>query len=209
MNASCTIKILCADDHPVVRDGISYALRSQQDMSLVAEVQDGIEAVAAFRQHRPDVTLMDLQMPRMNGIDAMAAIRHDFPDARIVILTTYSGDAQASRALSAGAVGYILKSTLRTDLLDTIRCVHAGRRRIPPEVAGELAEHFGADALTTREVDVLRCVAGGCSNKRVAARLKISEDTVKGHMKSLLAKLKANDRAHAVSIALKRGILDG
>ena len=209
MTASNRIKVLCVDDHPLVRDGIAFALQQQDDMELVAEATNGLEAIAAFRQHRPDVTLMDLQMPQMNGIDALAAIRGEFPSARIVMLTTYSGDVQVSRALSLGAVGYLLKGTLRSELIDTIRAVHAGLRRIPAELANDLAEHYSADALSPREIEVLRIVAAGCSNKIVADRLFISEDTVKGHMKSILAKLQANDRTHAVMIAVKRGFLDG
>jgi DNA-binding NarL/FixJ family response regulator len=209
MTASNRIKVLCVDDHPLVRDGIAFALQQQDDMMLVGEATNGLEAIAAFRQHRPDVTLMDLQMPQMNGIDAMAAIRSEFPTARIVMLTTYSGDVQVSRALSLGAVGYLLKGTLRSELIDTIRAVHTGLRRIPAELANDLAEHYSADALSPREIEVLRIVAAGCSNKIVADRLFISEDTVKGHMKSILAKLQANDRTHAVMIAVKRGFLDG
>jgi len=209
MTASNRIKVLCVDDHPLVRDGIAFALQQQDDMMLVGEATNGLEAIAAFRQHRPDVTLMDLQMPQMNGIDAMAAIRSEFPTARIVMLTTYSGDVQVSRALSLGAVGYLLKGTLRSELIDTIRAVHAGLRRIPADIANDLAEHYSADALSPREIEVLRIVAAGCSNKIVADRLFISEDTVKGHMKSILAKLQANDRTHAVMIAVKRGFLDG
>jgi DNA-binding NarL/FixJ family response regulator len=203
------IKILCVDDHPLVRNGIAFAVQQQRDMELVAEAKNGLEAIEAFRKFRPDVTLMDLQMPEMNGIDSTAAIRKEFPNARIVILTTYSGDIQASRALKLGAVGYILKGMLRTELIDTIRSVHAGQRRIPPEIASGIAEHYSADALSSREIEVLRCVAAGCSNKIVADKLFISEDTVKGHMKSILAKLQANDRTHAVMIAMKRGFLDG
>lgn len=203
------IRVLCVDDHPLVRDGIAFALQQQTDMELVAEAKNGLEAIAAFREHLPDVTLMDLQMPQMNGIDATEAIRKEFPHARIVILTTYSGDIQASRALKVGAVGYLLKGMFRTELINTIRSVHAGQRRIPPEIASEIAEHFTADALSAREVEVLRCVAAGCANKVIAEQLFISEDTVKGHMKNILAKLQANDRTHAVMIAMKRGFLDG
>src|ERR1700722_11324083 len=162
MAASNRIKILCVDDHPLVRDGIAFALQQQDDMVLVAEATNGVEAIAAFRQHRPDVTLMDLQMPQMNGIDAMAAIRSEFPTARIVMLTTYSGDVQVSRALSLGAAGYLLKGTLRSELIDTIRAVHAGLRRIPADIANDLAEHYSADALSPREIEVLRIVAAGC-----------------------------------------------
>jgi len=207
--SSTRIRVLCVDDHPIVRDGIAYALQQQSDIELVAEATNGVEAIAAFRQHRPDVTLMDLQMPVMNGIDATAEIRKEFPQARIVMLTTYSGDIQASRALKLGAVGYLLKGMLRTELIDTIRHVHGGQRRIPAEIAAQLADHYSADALSEREVQVLREVAGGSSNKIVADRLFISEDTVKGHMKSILTKLQANDRTHAVMIAMKRGFLDG
>jgi DNA-binding NarL/FixJ family response regulator len=209
MATSGKIRVMCADDHPLVRDGIAFALQQQSDMELVAQATNGIDAIAAFRQYRPDVTLMDLQMPQMNGIEATAAIRSEFPNARIVILTTYSGDIQASRALKLGAVGYLLKGMLRTELIDTIRAVHAGHRRIPTEIASEIAEHYSADALSDREIEVLRVVAAGCSNKIVADRLFISEDTVKGHMKSILAKLQANDRTHAVMIAIKRGFLEG
>ena len=202
------IRVLCVDDHPLVRDGIAFALQQQTGMELVAEATNGVEAVEVFRRCRPDVTLMDLQMPKMNGIDATAAIRQEFPLARIVILTTYSGDIQASRALKAGAVGYLLKAMLRTELVETIRSVHAGRRRVPPQIAAEIAEHICADELSSREIEVLRHVAHGCSNKIVADHLQISEDTVKGHMKSILSKLRANDRTHAVTIAMKRGFLD-
>jgi DNA-binding NarL/FixJ family response regulator len=203
------IRVLCVDDHSVVRDGIEFALQQQGDMEFVAGAKNGIEGIEAFRKYRPDVTLMDLQMPQMNGIEALAAIRTEFPQARIVVLTTYSGDIQATRALKNGAVGYLLKGMLRTDLIDTIRCVHAGQRRIPPQIAAEIAEHFTADALSAREIEVLRAVAAGHSNKIVADRLFISQDTVKGHMKSVFAKLQANDRTHAVMIAMKRGFLDG
>jgi len=203
------IRVLCVDDHSVVRDGIEFALQQQGDMEFVAGAKNGIEGIEAFRKYRPDVTLMDLQMPQMNGIEALAAIRTEFPQARIVVLTTYSGDIQATRALKNGAVGYLLKGMLRTDLIDTIRCVHAGQRRIPPQIAAEIAEHFTADALSAREIEVLRAVAAGHSNKIVADRLFISQDTVKGHMKNVFAKLQANDRTHAVMIAMKRGFLDG
>jgi DNA-binding NarL/FixJ family response regulator len=204
-----TIRILCVDDHPLVRDGIAFAVNQQKDMELVGEATNGVEAIAAFRKLRPDITLMDLQMPEMNGIDATAAIREEFPNARIVMLTTYSGDIQASRALKMGAVGYLLKGMLRTELIDTIRAVHAGHRRIPPEIASGIADHYAADALSMREIEVLRSVAAGCSNKVIADKLFISEDTVKGHMKNILAKLQASDRTHAVMIAIKRGFLDG
>lgn len=202
------IRVLCVDDHPLMRDGIAFALQSQRDMELVGEAVDGDEALRLYRELRPDVTLMDLQMPGLNGIAAIEAIRKDFPRARIVVLTTYSGDVQASRAFKAGAMGYLLKNMLRNELIGTIRTVHAGGRRIPPEVASELAEHMDADALSPREIEVLRSVAGGHSNKIVADELTISEDTVKGHMKNILSKLGANDRTHAVLIAMRRGFLD-
>ena len=178
-------------------------------MTVVAEAGTGQEAVDLFRLHRPDVTLMDLQMPGMNGIDAMMVILQSFPSARIVVLTTYSGDVQAARALKAGAFGYLLKGTMRKELVDTIRRVHAGHRRIPHDVAAGIAEYFGSDTLTDRELEVLRRVAGGSSNKRIGSAMGIGEETVKGHMRNILSKLQANDRTHAVTIALKRGFLDG
>ena len=177
-------------------------------MTLVAQASNGREAVESFRRLRPDVTLMDLRMPDMSGIEAITAIRREFPDARIVVLTTYAGDAQAAAALKAGAVGYLLKNLVRKELLETIRAVHSGKRRVPPEIATEIAEHVADDALTGREIEVLRRVAAGKSNKLIAAELDISEGTVKTHMKSILPKLDASDRTHAVMIALKRGILD-
>jgi DNA-binding NarL/FixJ family response regulator len=203
------IRVLCVDDHPLMRDGIAFVLQPQEDMDLVGQAMDGEEAVRLFRELQPDVTLMDLQLPGMNGIAAIEAIRRDFPAARIVVLTTYSGDVQAARALEAGAVGYLLKSMLRKELIGAIRTVHAGGRRVPPQIASELAEHMSADALSKREVEVLRCVAAGHSNKSVASKLTISEDTVKGHMKNIISKLRANDRTHAVLIAMRRGFLDG
>ena len=202
------IRILTVDDHPLLREGIAAVLASEPDLQIIAEASNGREAIEQFRTHRPDVTLMDLQMPLMNGIDTIHAIRQDFPAARIIVLTTYSGDAQAVRAFKAGAAGYLLKSMLRKDLTETIRSVHAGRKRIPPEIASEIAEHHSDDALTDREIEVLRQVASGNANKMVADRLAISEETVKAHMRSILSKLSANDRTHAVTIALKRGIID-
>jgi DNA-binding NarL/FixJ family response regulator len=202
------IRVLTVDDHPLLREGIAAVLEGQQDMVLVAEATNGHEAIESFRAHRPDVTLMDLQMPEMSGIDAIIAIRREFQHARIVVLTTYSGDAQAVRAFRAGASGYLLKGMLRKELVDTIRAVHAGQRRIPPEIAAEIAEHHTDDALTEREIEVLRLVAAGKANKIVAVELAIAEETVKAHMRSILAKLAANDRTHAVTIALKRGIIE-
>jgi DNA-binding NarL/FixJ family response regulator len=209
MMKSGIIRILSVDDHSAIRDGIALTLMKQRDIHLVAEAEDGLAAILAFRQHRPDVTLMDLQMPRMNGIEATAAIRDEFPHARIVVLTTYSGDIQASRALRAGAAGYLLKARPTTELVDTIRRVHAGQRCITPEIALGLAEHSSIDDLSDRETEVLRGVANGCSNKVVGNNLHIAEDTVKGHMKNILSKLQANDRTHAVLIAIQRGYLDG
>jgi DNA-binding NarL/FixJ family response regulator len=203
-----SIRVLTVDDHQLLREGIAAVIESQEDMTLVAQASNGREAVESFRRLRPDVTLMDLRMPDMSGIEAITAIRGEFRDARIVVLTTYAGDAQAAAALKAGAVGYLLKSLVRKELLETIRAVHSGKRRVPPEIATEIAEHVADDALTAREVDVLRRVAAGKSNKLIAAELDISEGTVKTHMKSILPKLDASDRTHAVMIALKRGILD-
>jgi DNA-binding NarL/FixJ family response regulator len=200
---------MAIDDHPLLREGIAAVMHGEEDIELVAEGTSGKEAIDLFRLHRPDVTLMDLQMPDMNGIDAIIAIRSDFPNARFIVLTTYQGDVQALRALKAGASGYLLKNMLRKELLDTIRAVHAGRKRIPPEIAAELADHVTDDALSDREVEVLRRVATGHSNKIIAAQLIVSEATVKGHMKSILSKLGANDRTHAVTIAMKRGFIDG
>ena len=203
------IKVLAVDDHPLLREGIAAVLNGEQDIELVAEAVNGREAIEIFRQHRPDVTLMDLQMPDMNGIEAIIAIRSEFPNARFIVLTTYQGDVQAVRALKAGASGYLLKSMLRKDLLDTIRVVHAGRRRIPPEIATELADHIAEDTLTDREIEVLRRVANGNSNKIIGSQLNVSEATIKGHLKSILSKLGANDRTHAVTIAIRRGFIDG
>lgn len=203
------IKVLAVDDHPLLREGVAAVIGTQHDVKLVAEASSGAEAIELFRLHRPDVTLMDLQMPGISGIDAILAIRAEFPNARFIVLTTYQGDIQALRALKAGAAGYLLKNMLRKELLDTIRLVHAGRRRIPAEIAAELADHVTEDALSDREVDVLRRVATGNANKIIAEQLNVSEATVKGHMKSILSKLGASDRTHAVMIAVKRGYLDG
>jgi DNA-binding NarL/FixJ family response regulator len=202
------IRILAVDDHPMLREGIAALVASQSDMNLVGEASTGREALEQFRKHRPDLTLMDLQMPDMDGIEAMIAICSEFPEARIIVLTTYRGDVQVLRALKAGARAYLLKGHLRKELLETIRAVHAGQRRIPPEVASELAEHMADDALTSREIGVLRLIAGGNANKLIADRLSISEETVKGHVKNILSKLGASDRTHAVTVALKRGIID-
>lgn len=202
------IRILTVDDHPLLRDGIAAVFSGQEDMTLVGQASDGREAIESFRQLRPDVTLMDLRMPDMSGIEAIGAIRAEFPHARIIVLTTYAGDAQAAAALKAGAAGYLLKNMVRKELIETIRDVHAGKRRIPPEIATEIAEHVADDALTNREIQVLQRVAAGKSNKLIAVELAISEGTVKTHMKSILPKLDASDRTHAVMIALKRGILD-
>jgi len=203
------IRVLAVDDHPLLREGIAAVLDGEEDMELVAEATSGQEAMELFRSHRPDVTLMDLQMPGMNGIDAILAIRTEFPNARFIVLTTYQGDVQALRALKAGAAGYLLKNMLRKELLETIRIVNSGRRRIPPEIAAELADHVTDDALSEKEIAVLQRVATGNSNKIIASQLNVSEATVKGHMKSILSKLGANDRTHAVTIAMKRGFLDG
>ncbi len=208
MTSENPIRILIVDDHPILREGIAAILATEADMILVAAAGDGREAIEQFRIHRPDITLMDLQMPRMSGGEAILAIRKEFSDARIIVLTTFSGDVQADRALKAGACGYLLKNMLRKELVETIRAVHNGRKRIPPEIAIELAEHHGDDDLTEREVEVLRQVASGSANKIVADKLEISEETVKAHMKKILSKLGANDRTHAVTIALKRGIID-
>jgi DNA-binding NarL/FixJ family response regulator len=202
------IRVLSVDDHPLLREGIAALVANQADIKVVAESANGLEAIEQFRAHRPDVTLMDLQMPGMNGIDAMIAIRSEFPDARIIVLTTYAGDVLAQRALKAGARAYVLKSQVRKDLLDTIRAVHSGKKRIQSEIATQLADHAADDALTMRETEVLSRIAGGNSNKSIADDLSITEDTVKGHVKSILSKLGANDRTHAVTLGLKRGIID-
>ena len=202
------IRIALVDDHPILRQGIAALISDQPDLLLVGQASNGLEAIEQFRLHRPDVMLMDLQMPGMNGIDAMSAIRGEFPDARFVVLTTYTGDVQIVRALKAGARAYLLKSLLHRELLETIRSVHAGNKRIPPEIAAELADHAADDQLTAREIEVLRLIAAGSANKIVADRLSITEETVKAHVKNILSKLDANDRTHAVTIALKRGIIE-
>ena len=202
------IRVLVVDDHQLLRKGVAAVLEDEPDIAVVAEASNGREAVDAFAAHRPDVTLMDLQMPEMTGTEAIREIRARYPEARIVVLTTYRGDVSALRALKAGAVGYLLKGQLRTELPDTIRAVHSGGRAIPAEVATDLAAHLGENALSERELQVLRCVAQGGSNKRVAALLDVTEETVKTHMRSIISKLHATDRTHAVTIALRRGILD-
>ena len=202
------IRILAVDDHPVVRQGIAGLVAVHSDMSLVAEASNGREAIQQFRTHHPDVTLMDLQMPEMNGLDAIIAIRGEFPESRIIVLTTYAGDVQVLRALKAGARGYLLKSSLHKELLETIRSVHAGKRALSTEVSFQLAEHATDDALTPAEVRVLRLIAEGNANKEIAAQLSISEETVKGQVRNILSKLDANDRTHAAMIGLKRGIIE-
>ncbi len=206
--SSQTIRILTVDDHQLLREGIAAVIEGQPDMRVVGEASTGYEAVESFRRERPDITLMDLRMPGMSGMEAITAIRAEFPNARIIVLTTYAGDVQAAAALKAGAAGYLLKNLVRKELIDTIRVVHSGKRRVPTEIATQIAEHVADDALSEREIEVLRCVSAGKSNKLIANELDISEDTVKSHMKSILPKLDACDRTHAVMIALRRGILD-
>lgn len=196
------------DDHPLLREGIAALVNAEPDMKLVAEASTGEEAIEKFRLYRPDITLMDLQMPVMNGIDAIDQIQREFAGARIIVLTTYTGDIQVLRALKAGARGYILKGHVHRELLDAIRAVHAGQKRIPPEIAAQLADHAADDSLTEREIDILRLIAAGNANKQIADRLSISEATVKSHITNILSKLGANDRTHAVTIGLKRGIID-
>ena len=195
------------DDHPVLRKGLAALVNAEPDLKLVAEASNGKEAIDAFRSHHPDITLMDIQMPGLGGIETINAIRSEFPEAKIIILTTYSGDAQVVRALKAGARGYVLKGHVLDELLDTIRAVHAGKKRIPSDIAAELADHATDDALTEREIDVLKLIAAGNGNKQIADELSISEATVKSRVTNILSKLGANDRAHAVTIGLKRGII--
>jgi DNA-binding NarL/FixJ family response regulator len=202
------ISVLIVDDHPLMRYGVAGEINAQRDMKVVAEAEDGDSALALFREHKPDVTLMDLKMPGMNGIDCLMAIRAEFRQARIIVLTTATGDIQVTRAFKAGAVGFLLKDTLRSELVNTIRVVHAGGRRIPQEIAQQMALHAIEDALSEREIEVLRGVAQGRSNKIIAAELSITEHTVKNHLKNILSKLDADDRTHAVTIALKRGYID-
>ena len=203
-----SIRILAVDDHPVVRNGIAGLLEDQADMVLVGEASNGRDAIQQFRVHQPDVTLMDLQMPEMSGIDAIIAIRNESPQARIIVLTTYTGDVQVVRALKAGAQGYLIKNLLHKELLEAIRKVHAGKKILTPEVSGEVASHAADDSLTSAEISVLRLIADGNANKQIAAQLSISEETVKSRVKNILSKLGASDRTHAVTIALKRGIIE-
>lgn len=202
------IRILTVDDHPLLREGIAFLVKSQPDMELVAEASDGEEAIEQFRRHRPDVTLMDLRMPNLDGTEAISRIRNEFPDAKIIVLTTYAGDVQVLKAIKAGARGYIVKGHVHRELLDAIRSVHAGHKRIPPEIAAELADHAADDQLSAREIDVLRLIGEGNANKQIADKLSIAETTVKNHISNILSKLGANDRAHAVTIALQRGIIE-
>jgi len=201
------IKIVTVNDHPILREGIASIIHGEKDMVVMGEASNGREAIEMFRSQRPDVTLMDLQMPGLNGIDAITTIRREYPQARIIVLTTYEGDVLARRALKAGAAGYILKDMIRTELLEAIRLVHVGKRYIPQKIAAELAEHYAEDDLSEREIEILREVARGTSNKIIAAHLSISEATVKAHMQNILLKLGASDRTHAVNIAMTRGFL--
>jgi DNA-binding NarL/FixJ family response regulator len=207
MSNSTPIRIFSIDDHPLMREGIAAIIRNEPDMLLVAEASNGREAIQGFREHRPDITLMDLRLPDISGIDAMVAIRTEFPDARIILLTTFEGDVEIRRALQAGAVGYMLKTTPRRQLVDMIRKVHAGKKHIPPEIAAHLAEHMAEESLSKREVDVLQKIAGGNRNSDIAALLFISEETVKGHVKHIMEKLGAGDRTEAVAIGIRRGII--
>jgi DNA-binding NarL/FixJ family response regulator len=205
---SAPIRVLAVDDHPLVREGIAGLIGVQADMAMVAQACNGRDAIQEFRTHRPDVTLMDLQMPEMNGLDALIAIRTEFPEARVIVLTTYEGDVHILRALKAGAQGYLLKNTLHAELLQTIRAVHAGKRSLSPDASFQIAQHVSDETLTPAEVVVLRLIAAGNANKEIADQLGVTEDTVKGRVKSILSKLDANDRTHAAIIGLKRGIIE-
>ena len=207
-DGSARIRVLAVDDHVLIREGIAVLLGDEPDMTLVAEASNGREAIQQFRTHRPDVTIMDLQMPEMNGLDAITAIRGEFRDAKIIVLTTYKGDVQILRALKAGAQGYLLKNTIHKELVDTIRAVHAGKKALSPEASFEIAEHATDDALTPAEINVLRLIAAGNANKQIADQLSITEETVKGRVKNILSKLGASDRTHAAMIGLKRGIIE-
>lgn len=207
-DASPRIRILAVDDHALVREGIAVLVETQPDMTLVGEASTGREAIQQFRTHRPDITLMDLQMPEMNGVDAIVAIRGEFPDAKMIVLTTYQGDVQILRALKAGAQGYLLKNTLHKELIGTIRAVQAGKKALSPEASYEIAEHATDDALTPAETNVLRLIAAGNANKQIADQLSITEETVKSRVKNILSKLGANDRTHAAMIGIKRGIIE-
>ena len=201
------IRVMAVDDHPLFRSGIAALLVTQPDISLVAEASNGREAIEKFREHRPDITLMDLQMPEMNGVDAMIAIRNEFPEARVIVLTTYSGDVQVLRAMKVGARAYLLKSLLDRELLETIRAVHSGKKALSADASYELAEHAMDDSLTPGEIEVLQLIAAGNANKQIADQLSITEETVKGRVKNILSKLGANDRTHAAMIGVKRGII--
>ena len=207
-DGSAQIRVLAVDDHVLIRQGIAVLLGDQKDMALVAEASNGREAIQQFRAHRPDVTLMDLQMPEMNGMDSIIAIRGEFPDAKIIVLTTYKGDVQILRAMKAGAQGYLLKNTIHKELVDTIRAVHSGKKALSPEASFEIAEHATDDALTPAEINVLRLIAAGNANKQIADQLSITEETVKGRVKNILSKLGASDRTQAAMIGLKRGIIE-
>ena len=208
MSGRAPIRILTVDDHGLLREGVAALLSSEPDMAVVGGAGTGCEAIQQFRALRPDITLMDLQMPDMSGVEAIIAIRAEFPDAKFIVLTTYSGDVQVVRALKAGASGYLLKTLVHKELADTIRTVHAGRKTLSPEVSFEVAEHMADDALTPAEIEVLRLIAAGNANRQIADRLGVAEDTVKGRLRSIFSKLGANDRTHAVTIALKRGIIE-
>jgi DNA-binding NarL/FixJ family response regulator len=201
------IRVFCVDDHPLMREGIATVIKNEPDMQLVAEASTGHDAITGFREHRPDVTLMDVRMPDMGGIDALLAIRTEFANARVIMLTTFEGDAEIKRALEAGARGYMLKSMPRKQLVDVIRKVHGGQKHIPNEVAAQLMEHLGAETLSKREVEVLQKVAAGNRNSDIAALLFISEETVKGHVKHIMEKLGASDRTEAVAIGIRRGFI--
>jgi DNA-binding NarL/FixJ family response regulator len=206
--SAARIRVLCVDDHPIVLKGVTGLVGAQSDMEVVGEATNGRQAIEQFRAHRPDITLMDLQMPELGGLDAIVAIRNEFPDALIIVLTTYTGDVQALRAIKAGARAYLLKNALHKELLDAIRAVHAGKRALSPEVSFDLAEHATDDRLTPAEVRVLRLIAHGSANKEIAAQLSLSEETIKGQVRNILSKLGAKDRTHAAMIGFRRGIIE-